>query len=161
MHDLQKTAKACMKDIETLGIKLGNITKIEFARLRNRAGYCMWYSDDTYEIQISSSLQSEKIDIRHLKDTICHELLHTCDIECDHGEPWITYAKMLEENYGYDILTLKTKEEIKREKPILCKLVCPKCGGRYNVREQNVWELICEGRKINCQWCKSDFITQS
>ena len=67
MHDLQKTVKACMKDIETLGIKLGNITKIKFARLRNRAGYCMWYSDDTNEIQISSSLQSEKIDIRHLK----------------------------------------------------------------------------------------------
>ncbi len=159
MRDLLQITVECIKELKDIGILVqeDRIKEVKFARLSdNQIGVCSIYDDNTFDIKVALFLRNEKIDINELKATVCHELIHTCKGCHDHMKPWIDYAKMADEAYGYGIAVHKTKFDIvHKNKEILHRMVCPECGGSWNIRERCDWERIQNGTKVFCSWCRN------
>ena len=86
MRDLTAYAIECMNELDNIGIEYGNI--IEFTvntRAKKRWGQCRAVPGG-YSINISSVLLDERNDEKGLKETIHHELLHSCKGCMNHGE---------------------------------------------------------------------------
>ena len=50
-----------------------------------------------------------------LKDTLIHELLHTCEGCMDHGNIWRSYAEKMNRHYGYKISRCASEEDMNEE----------------------------------------------
>lgn len=61
-----------------------------------------------YTIKISKRLVKEE----DIKNTIIHELLHTCKGCLNHGYQWNAYGSRIERNYGYVIQRCDNKEVV-------------------------------------------------
>lgn len=143
MRDLQTIAKECMNELDNLGIVYGNIVTFEVnTRAKKRWGQCKKVHNG-YIINISIRLLDENVPIKSLKETILHEMLHTCENCFDHKETWKAYAYIVNKAYGYNIKRctsasekgIKEKTEIKHIKH---KFICEKCGQVINrERESN------------------------
>ena len=122
---------------------------MKFARLlKDDAGICALYTDNTFHIKISLFFKNEEIDISEVRATVCHELIHICKGCHNHMKPWIDYAKMADETCGYGISVHKTKYDIvNKKRKILHRMVCPECGGSWNVRERCDCERVQNGEK--------------
>ncbi len=105
MKDFEKLIKECLLEVTHLGIKPGRITgwKIN-TRAKTRWGMCRQNPDKTYSIEIASRLLSdERISEKSCKETIIHEILHTCDGCMRHTGKWKYYAEVVNQVYGYNI----------------------------------------------------------
>lgn len=86
-----------------------------------------------------------------LMDTLCHEVLHSCDGCMNHGEQWKKYAEIMNRKYGYDIKRCADTEKNGLEKRTVKKnycLQCVKCGekhyfARYSKRVENPQDCAC------------------
>lgn len=159
MRDLLSITVECIQELKDIGIPIQDdrVNEVKFARLPDdEIGLCSIFDDNTFVIKIALFLRNEKIDINELKATVCHELIHTCKGCHNHRKPWIDYAKMADEIYGYGIFVQKSKYDIRnKEKKILHRMVCPECGGIRNIRKMCDWSRIQDGTKVVCVWCGS------
>lgn len=114
-------------------------------RARRRLG-CCYFQNGEYRIEISALLleQPEK-----LRQTLAHELLHTCSGCRNHGERWKEYAQRVNEALGYSIQRLAPAGEGEsvplRRDEIKYVLECQSCGAR-----------ICRARMskvVKSPWC--------
>ena len=118
-------------------------------RARSRFGCCKKIrkgSRETFEIELSYRLLDceEKV----IKQTLAHEVLHTCPGCDNHGALWKEYAGRMNERYGYHIKRTETAEGLGiKEETALRKrpqkenyvLVCKNCGVRISrTRMSNV-----------------------
>lgn len=137
MKNLYAVASECMYELETLGIKFGKIVNFEVNyRAKSRWGQCC-KKRDGYYINISNRLLQDDVEDKALKDTIIHEILHTCEGCMNHGTTWKKHADKVNKAYGYNIkrcTSAKEKgfdmEDLKAEKERNAKhkFVCEKCG---------------------------------
>ena len=68
-----------MRELEIIGIKCGNVIKLEVnTRAMKRWGQCTCLGGNNYAISINVILLRDDTNIDGLKNTIIHELLHTC-----------------------------------------------------------------------------------
>ncbi len=101
-------------------------------RAKTRFGQCI-KRNGRYTIELSSILlTAPELSCRQ---TIAHELIHTCPDCGDHGAVFKKYADILNRRYGYSISRTNTAQEMgvtveKRERPINYILECQKCGQR-------------------------------
>ena len=78
MRDLKKYAAECMSVLDDLGIRYAPIIRFSVnTRASTRLGLCR-KRGECYEIEISSLLLDERTPADSLRDTLWHELLHTC-----------------------------------------------------------------------------------
>lgn len=65
-----------------------------------------------------------------VRETLAHEVLHTCWGCRDHGARWKGYAARMNAAYGYRISRTGTWESmgLANQKPVNYLLVCEKCG---------------------------------
>ena len=137
MRDLQKIARECMTELDNLGIEYGNIKSFEInTRAKKRWGQCKAVTDG-YTINISIRLLDEDTPLKSLKETVFHEILHTCKGCFNHGEMWKRYALKINKAYGYNIkrctsASEKGVERITEAKQIKHKFVCENCGQVIN-----------------------------
>lgn len=135
MRDLQKVARECMKELDAIGIQYGNVKRFEInTRAKKRWGQCKVVPGG-FTINISAFLLDETTDIKGLKNTIIHELLHTCKGCLNHGAEWKRLAAKVNRAYGYNIkrtssadekgCTCRDNETIRQIKH---KLVCSNCN---------------------------------
>ena len=113
MRDLQKYAKECIKDMETVGINVPKIEKfVVNTRAKKRFGQCC-YNKKTkkYIIEISNDLLDERCPVIALKDTIFHEIIHTLPNCMNHGSEFKRYAKILNNAYGTNITRCSSMDE--------------------------------------------------
>lgn len=104
MRDLQSVARECMKELDKIGIKYGNVVKFEVnTRAKSRWGQCKNLGNNNFSINISIYLLDDTTDIKGLKNTILHELLHTCKGCQNHGTEWKRLAAIVNRAYGYNI----------------------------------------------------------
>ena len=134
MRDLNKVAKECMKELDAIGIKYGAITEfVVNTRAKKRWGQCRRVPGG-FSINISIRLLDESVPIDGLKNTIIHELLHSCKNCQNHGEMWKRQAAKVNKYYGYGIKRCSSSEEkgvpeeIREQKDIKHKFVCKDCG---------------------------------
>ena len=140
MLDLQKIAKECMSELDAIGIRYGNIVRFEInTRAKKRWGQCRVVPGG-YAINISERLLRDESSVRGLKETVFHEIAHTCEGCMNHGAEWKRIVSMINRAYGYQIKRTGSSEEHQVEnlpdEAYRHKVVCCGCGRAvYRMRE--------------------------
>lgn len=97
------------------------------SRAKTRFGCCRRAGDD-YTIEISAFLfhAGEKA----VRQTLAHEILHTCPSCSNHGTLWRHWAAVMNRRYGYGIRRTDSPEHlgIPDERPVRWLVVCQRCG---------------------------------
>lgn len=160
MRDLQKSFEECLADIQVLNITVGTITKIEWGDLKDAWGECngQWTGNGwVYWIAISKKYLNDNISEIYLRETVYHEILHTCHRCHSHSKTWVKNALLIDKAYGCGIATFKTEYYVLHpELPEFHQMICPYCGGKLRIKEQDIWKQIRDGRKANCVWCRHE-----
>ena len=157
MRDLNIYARICMFELDCLKITYAkNLTLRVNTRAKTRLGVCK-KSGDCYEIEIAAILLDERTPEEYLKNTLMHELLHTCYGCMNHTGRWKKLAERVNAAYGYDVKrTASPDEEILPEalagKPKY-KVVCPVCGTVYERYRKSA--LIQHPERYRCGRCKA------
>ncbi len=97
------------------------------SRAKRRLG-CCWCQQGVYTIEVAERLLT---DPELLRETLLHELLHTCPGCRDHGKLWKQYADYVNKNLGTDIQrTVKVEGESEplRRDEVKYILRCRDCG---------------------------------
>ena len=100
-------------------------------RARTRFGCCL-ARNGRYTIQLSARLL-EGPDWA-CRQTLAHEVLHTCPGCANHGPRWKEYARRMNEAYGYAITRTAPSEALGlplAESQAKHLLVCTRCGAAY------------------------------
>lgn len=160
MRDLQQIFDECLAEMKSLKIPVGDIKCIEWTTLMGAWGKChrVWENDHfSYYLKVSDEFQSDYINIKELRATICHEILHTCNGCYKHGKRWVKYALKLDAEYHYGIALFKSRYDIvNSELPVIHKMVCPNCGGGWKIRNSSDWDQIQSGIRFSCVWCRHE-----
>jgi predicted SprT family Zn-dependent metalloprotease len=164
MRDLNLVAIECMKMLDDIGIKYGNVKEFKINTRARRWGQCKRITGG-YSINISATLLDERNDIDGLKNTIIHELLHTCDGCMNHGEKWKAMAKKVHQAYGYNIKRCSDTDEkgVKKDtrpkqKAIKYKyeVKCKKCGNVY--QRSKMSNVIQHPEHYTCGKCHGELV---
>lgn len=142
MRDLEEYVLQCIDELKGIGIEPGRISSLEInTRARKRWGSCAPVYDGRgnitgYRISINRLLLDEKIPERALKNTIIHELLHSCKGCLTHRNRWKILAEKVGRELGYDIRRVGSRdhEGIAVEipsKPPKYIIRCMSCGETY------------------------------
>ncbi len=112
---ITRLMKEAEKELRAIGIRPSTrILEIsENRRAKKRLGCCKLVKKgfrQTFRIEISTVLA--QVDDKALKQTILHELLHTCPGCFNHGEKWKKLAEQVNQAYGYRIKRLSSEEEL-------------------------------------------------
>ncbi len=89
---------------------------------------CCARRGETYYIEISARLPAAGE--RVVRETLAHEVLHTCRGCRNHGDRWKAYAARMSAAYGYQIARTGTWEAmgLPNQKPVNYLLTCQQCG---------------------------------
>lgn len=140
MKDLKKLFIECKNELDKIGIKYGNISDISInTRSKKRWGQCIIVSNSkewknkVFLINISDRLLQDNISDNACKETILHEILHTCKNCFNHGKEWKELCNIVNYNYPYyKIKRTSTAEEkgiiVNKEIEYKYALKCKKCG---------------------------------
>lgn len=94
MKNFEQLIKECEADLESIGIKIGNVVKYSInTRAKSRWGQCKQVGENRFEINISQRLLSDDVSDRAAKDTILHEMLHTVEGCMGHKGRWKELAQ--------------------------------------------------------------------
>ena len=101
----------CMRELDALGIQYGKVREVTInTRAKSRWGQCR-KRNGLYYINISEHLVGNIEYKDALKNTLIHELLHTCPDCMNHREPWKAVADKVNKAYGYNIKRCSSAEE--------------------------------------------------
>lgn len=144
MNYIKDLYEKVIKEAKQLDIPISNKLKEDVIinnRAKSRFGCCKKIkkgSKEIYEIELSYRLMNceEKV----IKQTLAHEILHTCPGCDNHGNTWKSYAKKMNDVYGYNIKRTDTSENLGIKNESLIKeslkanyiLVCKKCGTKFS-----------------------------
>lgn len=92
---------------------------------------CCKYRDGQYTIEVARRVARGPE--QSLRETLAHELLHTCYGCRNHGKRWKLYAQRAGEAYGYRIARSATEEELGVGEARACRylLRCTACGAQF------------------------------
>lgn len=133
MRNLDKVARECMAELDAIGIKYGRVVCFEVnTRTKKRWGQCKKVPGG-FAINISERLLRDDTPIQSLKNTVMHELLHTCKNAFNHKTEWKRLAAKVNQHYNYEIKRVSSSEEkgVESEvqlKEIKHKFICMGCG---------------------------------
>ncbi len=116
-------------------------------RARRRLG-CSICRDGAYYIEVSASLLDRP---ELLRQTLAHELLHTCPGCRNHGERWKAYAAQVNQALGFSIQRLAPAEGEEgplRQDTVKYLLKCQECGkifprARMSKTVKQPWRYRC------------------
>lgn len=118
MKDLNKLYRECIKELDSIDIKYGNIVSVIVnTRAKKRWGQCKIirnansWNDRKYEISVSSRLLADNVPDMGTKETIIHEILHSCYGSNNHGPEWKNNVNVVNYKLGYNIKRKSTSED--------------------------------------------------
>lgn len=160
MRDLQNIANECLAEVDRL--KIPRAKAITFAancRAKTRLGVCK-KTGDRYVIEIATSLLDERAPLKEgLKNTLVHEILHTCRGCMKHTGRWKQYADRMNAAYGYAIQRTASREEGLVPEPLAPKpryrIVCQSCGAVYERYKMSAF--VKHPERYRCGQCKKPF----
>lgn len=131
MNDFDKLLIAVRKEAQKINIPVSDKISshvVVNSRAKTRFGQCKM-SGGCYVIELSSRLlDAPEISCRQ---TIAHELIHTCAGCMNHGDKFKYYAAKMNRAYGYNISRTNSAEEMgvgNCTKDAKYIIVCKKCG---------------------------------
>lgn len=147
---LQKVFKECIEEMEAIDIPFGTITAVEVNyRARSRWGQCR-KSGSLYSININADLVKDGSE-KGLKETIIHEIIHTCpNCMCHTGE-WKRLAILVSDCYPYDITRTASAEDVGMSAEYIAKrteqLSEKRMGAKYRFHCVGCGQKITRDRK--------------
>ena len=152
-EELDKALKdiICQAQEEGIPVPDNIFEKVEInSRPKKRFGCCR-FIEGKYHIEISEFLLEGKDE--GIKETLAHEVLHTCAGCQDHGKIWKEYAKRMNRRYGYNISRTVSFEKMGIEEPerepvFRYIIKCEKCGKEYPRQR-----FTCVMKKIKAYRC--------
>ncbi len=152
----------CKKELENLNIPFGRIAELKVSHTLNSYGDCRKISNLYYRIRVNKTLLEEASD-DSIKNTIIHEMLHTCPDCFNHGKTWQAYANLVNDAYPkYCISRLGSYEEthvrLKNENNAKYVITCKSCGHKYfYYRNCRIVKLISNNNDLcRCAFCKNN-----
>ena len=150
---LQTVFAECIDEMNAIEIPFRRIKTVEVNyRAKRRWGQCCRKHDYIgvyFEININADLLHDDAPVLSLKETIIHEILHTCpECFCHTGE-WKRLADLVNDRYGYKVQRTNTAEEqgmdvFYRNHEALVKkstykytICCAKCGKILGRRQRS------------------------
>lgn len=140
---LEKVFRECIDEMNAIEIPFGRITEVTVNyRAKKRWGQCartVGVYGFEFSINIRAELCHPDASERGLKETIVHEILHTCpDCFCHTGE-WKRLAELVNDCYGYNVKRIASAADLEmtdffKEHGEIQKIaykytiVCKKCG---------------------------------
>lgn len=112
---LQEVYLECIEEMNAIEIPFRRITDVSVNyRAKSRWGQCCKKFDvygSVYTININCDLCHPEASERGLKETIIHEILHTCpNCMCHTGE-WKRLADLVNDCYGYNVKRCNSSED--------------------------------------------------
>lgn len=128
---LFQAVKECEEELRAIGIPVGHVAEVRVnTRARKRWGQCRQEADG-FHISISDRLLGEETR-EGLRDTILHELLHTCPLCGNHGAMWKHYAEYVNSRLHANVKRINSNEEKglppEEEARVLHRYHCAVCG---------------------------------
>lgn len=163
MKNLYQIYKECCNELLSIGMDISkNITCCYPSRkLKTTLGICNYDKyRNTYEIEINMCLLSDNADVSALKDTIIHELIHTCPGCMNHGKEWKRRAEVVNWKLGYNISRCATTSEMKAanvvidSEPYKFGIVCDNCGIVAKRKRDKNGGIINRINNYRCGKCK-------
>lgn len=153
MRDLQQYISICQYELASIGIQCGAIEEIKVnTRAKRKFGLCQ-KSNNGYIIEISYILLYEQNPELALKNTIIHELLHTCEGCFNHGVQWQVLADKVNKHFGYHIQRIDSDDDIGIVyNPCKYKYVlkCKKCGSEFKRMKRSNFVAHPEYYRCDC-----------
>lgn len=165
MRNLQEYANRCMKQLDDIGVKYGNVLAFEInTRAKHRWGQCKRVSSilNCFTININHILLDEKNNEQALIDTLMHELLHTCKGCFNHKNEWKRLAEKVNGIYNYNIKRTASEvdygieietENITEPK---YKIQCTNCGKVYTRQRKS--KVVAHPENYRCYDCGGEVI---
>lgn len=153
------------QNLEEIGIPVSReiCPEIRLSKATSWYGQCQQnrvYQGKRYKFVISLSVYHLQSSEQAIRNTLIHELLHTCPGCLNHGPKWKTYASIVQKRYGYRIIRAggdKDKdslmEQARQQKRAAYEtkylLVCTKCSQQFvRFRKSN---LVLHPEKYRCK----------
>ena len=161
MKNLDKLYKECLKELDDINIKYGKIVSISSNnRLTRTWGRCKRFAtysqgeEYTFTIEISSRLLKDNVSDDATKNTIIHEILHTCKNCQNHGMQWQKMAEEVNKHYPkYNIkrTTSHTEKGISEEDEYKYVIECNLCHRKWKYRRKT--RVVEQCKNIECPAC--------
>lgn len=160
MKNFEMLQKVCIDEVLGAGIEPGNIVSwVINRRAKTRWGMCTKNPDGTCIIQIAARLiEDERISEQACKETMIHEILHTCKGCKGHTGLWLIYANIMNKKYGYNIKRTTSGEEKGVENYTASKrldykycFICENCG--QIIKRKKQCEFTKYYRNYTCGIC--------
>ena len=155
MKDLQNYYLKCLKELSDIGIKPGNIKRIYVNKnFKSTWGRCHYNKkENIYEIQINPILVQDDTEDISLKNTIIHEILHTCEGALNHGPIWKSLAEKVNKAYPeYNIKRTTSSKEKNVKVEYKYVLECKNCKKTFGfhrmckyIKYSNAFKCKCGG----------------
>lgn len=110
---------------------------------------CCYQRKDGFLIELAESLLVAPE--RSCRQTLAHELLHTCPGCRNHGALWRSYAQQMNQAYGYEITRTGTHQAlgVPDPRPVRHLVVCRVCGMEF--RRTRASALVCHPERYRCR----------
>jgi len=171
MERIQELFERTIEECIRAGIPLGRFQKEVYINNRaiRRWGACKHVGTTRFfegrrpifRIELSARLAEYGTD-SDVRNTLAHELLHTCDGCLNHGSLWNRYARKMNETYGYHIKSRANGDEMEaqelhgeRHSIYRYEATCVGCGERiYRMRRSKFVE---HPEAYRCRRCGGAF----
>lgn len=150
---LRNIMTTCIEDMHNVGIPVqdNRITGIGIKELKGTRAACVFTlgNDSLLNFyiliheKIIKHLDDEKV-IANVKNSIYHELLHTCENCQEHNDVWMKWSKICDDKLGTH--TRRHLEEKLYYNPSLAPIIyrCPDCGNEYWAVKELLGDCECE-----------------
>ena len=143
MKDLRKLYNDCVVELKRINMDISNrIVEVKpNGRLRTVLGKCKYNRrTGNYSIEINTCLLTDEAETQAAKETIIHELIHTCPGCMNHGYEWKRRGERASRMLGYDVCRLRSVDKLNdwkvevKEETFKYALVCNDCGKEYKFK---------------------------
>ena len=113
MKDLMKLYNECVEELRRINMDISSrITKVSVnGRLSRSLGRCRFNPrTGSYTIEVNPCMLADSVEVKTTKNTIIHELIHTCPGCMNHGYEWKRRGDRVNRMLGYNI-TRETEVE--------------------------------------------------
>ena len=164
MKNLNQLFTESYNDVVAAGLTPGKILNVTInSRAKKRWGLCR-LQNGYFSIEISNRLLDDNVDDIATKNTIVHEILHTCPNCMNHGKEWQYNADIINNHYkGYYNISRTTSAEDKGLEPlgrvrndsVKYTLVCTGCGRKIYYKRAS--KAIQAPQNYRCGYCRGRF----
>ncbi len=152
-------------DKKIVGFHSGNVRpKLKFEKSTREFGSCqrIYVGNDRYEFKVSINtyaLQNEEC----VRNTLAHELVHTCDGCFNHGKQFKRVGYWVKRKMGIDVNTYGTAEEalksgLRDHQINSAKYIvgCPTCNQRWY--KQRMCKVVEYPQFFSCAKCRTPLV---